>query len=84
MTVILILIGIVCSGFLAVVLGDFFFGILKGVADEWNDTFYTVVVNGIEYEHCRQVTPKRGGISFHKDGKDYKFYGCEYSTVKEN
>ena len=78
-----ILIGIVCLGFLAVFLGDFFFGILEGVADEWNDTFYTVIVDGKVYEHCRQVTPKRGSISFLKDGKDYNFYGCEYSTVKE-
>jgi len=75
--------GIVGTSVLAFVLSNFFFGILKGVADEWNDTFYTVVVNGKVYEHCRQVTPKRGSISFHKDGKDYEFYGCEFSTVKE-
>lgn len=75
---------ILIAGFIvAIKVADFSVGILQGVADDWDMTMYTIVVDGKTYEHCRRVTKKRYGIKFTQGDDEFEFYGIGYTMSRE-
>ena len=75
---------ILIAGFIvANAFADFSVGILQGVADEWDTTMYTIVINGKTYEHCRRVTKNRDRIKFTQGDDEFEFVDFSYTMRKE-